>query len=138
MDKWKQYIVKVGDIEFRPVSMGSLSLLFSVGSPLVVGGEVDATDYCVFAWIHGAPLMEVICSVKAGTWYKKAVMWGAEVEPIVFASYVPDTIQALVRDMSKVFIDEKTGFIPFPLPSPCNPSWWQRVKTFITRLWKRG
>lgn len=137
MQHWEQYIVKVGEVEFRPVSMGSLTMLYAISSPLVVGGEIDATDFCVFAWLHGAPLMEVICAVKAGNWYKKAMLWGAEVEPLVFASYTPDTIAALTRDLSKVFIDEKSGFVPFPLPSPCRPSWWKRAWTFITHLWKR-
>lgn len=137
-EDWRKYIVTIGGIEFRPVSMASLTMLYSIGSPLVAGGELDATDYCVFAWIHAAPLMEVITSVKAGNWYKKAMLWGAECPTEVFASFTVPTLEALVRDISKTFIEPDTGFIPFPLPSPCKPSWWKRVWTSITRLWKRG
>ena len=104
--------------------MGSLSMLYSIQSPLVVGGDLEATDYCVFAWLHGAPLMEVVTAIKAGTWYKKAVIWGSEVPPCVFASYTIPTMTALLKDLSKTFIEPNTGYIPFPLPSPCKPSWW--------------
>ena len=138
MKNWKDFVVNVGGIEFRPVSMGSLTLLYSVGSPFVNGGDVDATDYAVFAWLHGAPLMEVICSVKAGTYYKKALIWASEVPTEVFSSYTVEALVALSRDLSRVFIDKETGFIPFPRPSQCKPSWLKRVWTFITRLWKRG
>lgn len=138
MKDWKDFIVNVGGIDFRPVSMGSLTMLYSVGSPFVNGGDVDATDYAVFAWIHGAPLMEVICSVKAGTYFKKAMIWASEVPAEVFASYSVDTLVALSRDLSHVFIDKDTGFIPFPLPSPYKPSWWKRVWISISHLWNRG
>lgn len=137
-DDWRKYIVNIGGVDFRPVSMGSLTMLYSIGSPLVTGGEIDATDYAVFAWLHGAPLMEVICSVKSGTFYKKALMWASEIPAEVFASYSLDSLSALARDLGRVFIDKETGFIPFPLPSQCKPSWLMRAWTFISRLWKRG
>ena len=41
IENWKEYIVTVGGIEFRPVSMGTLTLLYSIGSPLVAGGDID-------------------------------------------------------------------------------------------------
>ena len=138
MRDWKQFIVNVGGIDFRPVSMGSLSMLYSIGSPLVVGGQLDATDFCVFAWLHGAPLMQVITSVKAGTWYKKAILWGAELEPCVFASFSIPTMKALAKDLSKAFIQPNSGFIPFPRPSHQKPSWVQRVWTSIKRLFRHG
>lgn len=137
-EDWKDYLVTVGGIEFRPVSMGTLTLLYHIQSPLVVGGEVEPLDFCVFAWIHAAPIMEVFAAVKSGTYIKKAVIWGSEVPPVVFASYVPDTIAALADDLSKLFIEERSGYIPFPVPSPCRRSWLRKVWTFITRHFQRG
>lgn len=137
-EDWKDYLVTVGGIEFRPVSMGTLTLLYNIQSPLVVGGEVEPLDFCVFAWMHAAPIMEVFAAVKSGTYLKKAVIWGAEVPPVVFASYIPDTIAALADDLSKLFIEESSGFIPFPVPSPCRRSWLRKVWNFITRPFQRG
>ncbi|MBQ4594752.1 MAG: hypothetical protein IJA81_08975 [Akkermansia sp.] len=137
-EDWKDYLVTVGGIEFRPVSMGTLTLLYNIQSPLVVGGEVEPLDFCVFAWMHAAPIMEVFAAVKSGTYIKKSVLWGAEVPPVVFASYIPDTIAALADDLSKVFIEESSGYIPFPVPSLHRQSWLVRVWNFITRLFQRG
>lgn len=137
-EDWKDYLVTVGGIEFRPVSMGTLTLLYNIQSPLVVGGEVEPLDFCVFAWMHAAPIMEVFSAVKSGTYIKKAVLWGAEVPPVVFASYIPDTIAALADDLNKVFIEESSGYIPFPVPSLHRQSWLVRVWNFITRPFQRG
>lgn len=137
-EDWRKYIVNIGGVDFRPVSMGSLTMLYSIGSPLVTGGEIDATDYAVFAWMHGAPLMEVIVAVKSGTWFKKAIMWGSEVPSEIFSVFCLPSISALMTDLRSVFIEPKTGFIPFPQPSQCKPSWLKRAWTFISRLWKRG
>ncbi len=137
-ENWQQYIVTVGGIEFRPVSMGTLTLLYHIQSPLVVGGDVEPLDYCVFAWMHAAPILEVFAAVRSGTYIKKAVLWGSEVPPVVFSSYVPDTIALLADDLSKVFIEEKSGYIPFPVPSLHRQSWLVRVWTFITRPFQRG
>lgn len=137
-EDWKQYIVTVGGIDFRPVSMGTLTLLYGINSPIVTGGEIEPLDYCVFAWMHAEPIMEVFTAVKSGSYLKKAILWGSEAPPIVFASYIPDTIATLVKDINKVFIEERSGYIPFPVPSPCRPSWWKRVMTFITRPFMRG
>lgn len=137
-EDWKDYLVTIGGIEFRPVSMGTLTLLYHINSPIVAGGEVEPLDYCVFAWMHAAPILEVYASVKSGTYIKKAVLWGSEVPPVVFSSYIPDTIALLADDLSKVFIEEKSGFIPFPVPSQLRQSWLQRVWTFITRHFQRG
>lgn len=138
IEKWQDYIVTVGGIDFRPVSMGTLTLLYHIQSPLVVGGDVEPLDFCVFAWIHAAPIMEVYAAVKSGTYIKKAVMWGAEVPPVIFSSYIPDTIAQLADDLNKVFIEEKSGYIPFPVPSQCKPSCLMRVWNFITRPFQRG
>lgn len=137
-ENWKDYIVTVGGIEFRPVSMGTLTLLYEIGSPIVAGGDIEPQDFCVFAWIHAAPIMEVYAAVKSGTYLKKAIMWGSEVQPVVFASYTIETMKTLVDDLSKVFIEESSGFIPFPVPSPCRRSWLRKVAAFITRLFTRG
>ena len=118
--------------------MGTLTLLYHIQSPLVVGGEVEPLDFCVFAWLHAAPIMEVFAAVKSGTYIKKAVLWGAEVPPVVFSSYIPDTIAALADDLNKVFIEESSGYIPFPVPSPLRQSWLARVWNFITRPFQRG
>lgn len=137
-ENWKDYVVTVGGIEFRPVSMGTLTLLYNIGSPIVMGGDIEPQDYCVFAWMHAAPIIEVFAAVKSGTYLKKAILWGSEVQPVVFASYVPDTMALLASDISKLFIEEKSGFIPFPLPSPCKPSWWKRAIHSFIRLFQRG
>lgn len=137
-EDWKQYIVTVGGIEFRPVSMATLTLLYSIQSPLVVGGDVEPLDYCVFAWMHAAPILEVFAAVTSNTYKKKAVLWGAEVPPIVFSSYTIESVTKLASDLSKVFIEEKSGYIPFPFPSPCSQSWWKRVILTIIRPLKRG
>lgn len=135
---WKDYVVTIGGIEFRPVSMGTLTLLYDIGSPIVAGGEIEPLDYCVFAWMHATPITEVYSAVKSGSYLRKAAIWGSEVPPIVFSSYTTDTIAKLSDDLSKVFIEEKSGFIPFPLPSPCRRSWIKRVLTFILRPFRFG
>lgn len=137
-EDWKKYIVEVGGIPFRPVSMGSLTMLYAIQSPLVIGGEVSPVDFAVFAWMHAAPIMEVVCSVKAHTHERAAIIWASEAPPVVFASYIPDTIKALAVDLSRVFIDKDSGFIPFPVPSPLKQSWWQRAWTTMRHLFKRG
>lgn len=137
-DDWSKYVVEIDGIKFRPVSMGSLTMLYDVRSPFVLGGEIEAVDYCIFAWIHGAPLMEVITSIKANDYVEKAIYWGAEVPASVFGLYTEPTIKALVKDMSKAFIDKKTGFVPFPVPSPYRPSCWKRVWISMKRLLKCG
>ena len=138
IENWQDYVVTVAGIDFRPVSMGTLTLLYKIQSPLVLGGSIEPEDYCVFAWMHAAPVMQVFTSVTSGTYLKKAIIWGSEAPPLVFASYVPDTIKQLVSDLSKVFIEERSGFIPFPVPSPCRRSWLRKVCTFITRLFHIG
>lgn len=138
LENWKEYIVTVAGVEFRPVSMGTLTLLYSIGSPIVAGGDIEPEDFCVFAWMHAAPIMEVYAAVKSGTYLKKAVIWGSEVPPVIFSSYTVDTIKALVNDLSNVFIEERSGFIPFPIPSVCRRSWLRKAFHFITRLLKIG
>lgn len=137
-ENWEQYKVTIGGIEFRPVSMGSLALLYKIKSPIITGGDIDAVDYCIFAWIHAAPLMQVITAIKADVYYEAAIYWGAEVPNAVFASYSKPTIKSLVYQLANSYIEPKSGFVPFPLPSQQKVSWLQRVMTFITRLWNRG
>lgn len=137
-ENWKDYLVTVGGIEFRPVSMATITMLYQINSPLVLGGDVEPLDYCIFAWLHAAPIMEIYTAVKSGTYIKKAVIWGSEIPPVVFASYIPETITALAQDLSNLFIEESSGFIPFPSPSPCRRSWLRKVTTFITRLFTFG
>lgn len=138
MNNWEQYKRTVAGIEFRPVSMGTLTLLFEVKSPFVYGGLVEPLDYCIFAWLHAAPLQEVITSVKAGEYIKDAVIWGSECPTAIYASYTLPTVKALAKDLEKIFIDKDTGFIPFPLPSPCRRSWLKRAFLFMKRLLKIG
>lgn len=138
MKNWEQYKRTVAGIEFRPVSMGTLTLLFEVKSPFVYGGIIEPLDYCIFAWLHAAPLQEVITSVKAGEYIKDAVIWGSECPTAIYASYTLPTVKALAKDLEKIFIDKDTGFIPFPLPSPCRRSWWKRAFHFMKRLLKIG
>lgn len=104
-ENWEQYKVTIGGIEFRPVSMGTLTILYHIGSPIVTGGEIEPLDYCVFAWIHATPILEVMSSIKSGSYLRKAVIWASQVEPVVFSSYTPDTISQLVDDLNKVFIE---------------------------------
>lgn len=137
-EDWTKYIVNVAGIDFRPVSMGSLTLLYDVHSPLVVGGEVNAVDYCIFAWIHAVPIMEVITAVKANNFIEKAIDWGLSAPTAIFASYTLPTIKALAKDLGKTFIDKNTGFVPFPVPSPYRPSWRQRVWNSMKRLFQFG
>lgn len=137
-ERWKDYIVKIGGLEFRPVSMATLTILYEIGSPIVMGGDVTALDYCVFAWIHNASIIEVYSAVKSGTYMKKAILWGSEVEPVVFSSYTPEAIKTLADNISTLFIEEKSGFIPFPLPSPCRRSWLPRVFHSIIRHLRFG
>lgn len=138
MKDWSDYIRVIGGVEFRPVSLGSLTLLYEVKSPFVYGGLIEPLDYCIFAWIHGAPLAEVITSVKAGEYIKDAIIWGAECPTEIYASYTLPTVKALAKDLEKVFIDKDSGFIPFPLPLPCRRSWWKRAIHFIKRQLKLG
>lgn len=138
MEDWKDFIVEIGGQKFRPVSMATLTILYDIKSPIVCGGEIDAVDYCIFAWLHAAPIMEILTAIKAGTYSRDAVIWGAEQPPAIFASYTPQTLIALHKDLQKVFVDKNTGFIPFPLPLSQNPSWWQRVFLIGKRLLKIG
>lgn len=137
-EDWKKYVVTVGDIEFRPVSMASLSILYSINSPLVMGGEVEPLDFCIFAWLHATPIMEVYASIKSGSYIRKALIWGSEVPPIIFTSYTSEAIAKLGDDLNKLFIEENSGFIPFPYPSPLIQSWWKRAIHTMKHLLKFG
>lgn len=135
---WREYITVIGGIPFRPVSMGSLTMLFEVKSPLVYGGMVEPLDFAVFAWIHSAPITDILTAIKAEQWEKEAVIWASELPTEVYASYTLPTIKALAKDLSKIFIDKDTGFLPFPLPSQCKPSWRERALIFIKHLFTFG
>lgn len=137
-EDWNDYLVTVGGVTFRPVSMATLAILYEIGSPLVYGGEVTAIDYCVFAWIHQASIIEVLAAVKSNTIQKKSIIWASEVEPVIFTSYTNETIAKLADDLKKVFIEEKTGFIPFPLPLQHRRSWLKRVMTGLRHLFSFG
>ena len=82
--------------------------------------------------------MQVITAIKAEVYYEAAICWGAEVPNAVFASYSKPTIKSLVYQLANSYIEPKSGFVPFPLPSQQKVSWLRRVMTFITRLWNRG
>ena len=138
VEDWKNYEREIAGYKFRPVSMATLALLYNINSPFVMGGVVDAVDYCVFAWMHNAPIMDVVTGIKSGSYIQDAVLWGSEVPPIIFSNYCPHTLKALSKDLSRVFIDKNTGYIPFPLPSACKRSWWQRVIIIGKRLLKIG
>lgn len=134
MKDWKIYRRTVAGVEFRPVSLGSLTLLFDINSPFVHGGLITAKDFAIFAWLHSQPLADVITAVKAETYEKEAIMWATEMPIEIYSSFSVDTIKALNKDLNKIFIDKDTGFIPFPLPYPCKPSRWRRAWIFMKRL----
>ena len=137
-ENWSKYVVKIGEVEFRPVSMATLTILYDIESPLIFGGEMNAVDFCVFAWLHAAPIMEVTTAIAAKTYIQNAILWGAEIEPQVFASYTLPTMKKLEKDLKNIFIEKKSGFIPFPLPSPCRRSWLMRAFHSMKRLLKFG
>ena len=133
-ENWEKYKVEIGDIVFRPVSMATLTMLYDISSPLVVGGEMSALDYCVFAWMHAAPIMEVVTSIAAKNYTHDAILWGANVPPIVFSSYTLPTMKQLEKDLKLIFIDKKSGFLPFPVPSQCKVSCLKRAIHFLKHL----
>ena len=132
------FMRNVGGIDFRPVSMASLTWLYEIKSPIVMGGDINAVDFCIFAWMHGAELATVIQSMSAGDYEQQAILWGASVPPVVFSLYTTQNIKALLKELKNAFIDPESKFCPFPSPSPRKSLWWVRVFATIRRLFKRG
>lgn len=138
IEDWTKYIVNIDGYAFRPVSMGSLTLLYQIGSPLVFGGDITPTDFAIFAWLHGERLQLVISHIKAKTYEEAAIRWACELPASIFSLYTQPTIKALARDIESIFVDKETGFIPFPCPSVCKTSCWLRVIRFMKRLFRIG
>ena len=132
------FVRNVGGIDFRPVSMASLTWLYEIKSPIVMGGDINAVDFCIFAWMHGEELATVIQSMQAGDYEQQAILWGAGVPPVVFSLYTTQNIKALLKELKNAFIDPESKFCPFPSPSPRKASWWARAFAIIRRLFKRG
>lgn len=131
---WKEYVRNIGGVDFRPLSMGSLTLLFDTNSPIVHGGLITAKDFAIFAWIHGENLSDVIASIKADNYETDAILWASEMPVEVYSKYTLESVKALNKDLNKIFIDKETGFIPFLSPSPWKPSLWRRVWNGIIHL----
>lgn len=112
----EDFIVTIGGIDFRPISLGSLTLLHEINSPIIYGGEVTALDFTIFAWMHAEPLEEVINAVKSDTYESLAIRWGADAPPCIFSLYTVPTLKALSKDLKNMFIDKESGFIPFVKP----------------------
>lgn len=132
------FVRNVGGIDFRPVSMASLTWLYEIKSPIVMGGDINAVDFCIFAWIHGEELATVIQGMSSGDYEQQAILWGASVPPVVFSLYTTQNIKALLKELKNAFIDPESKFCPFPCPSPQKASWVARVFATIGRLFKRG
>lgn len=132
------FIRNVGGIEFRPVSMASLTWLYEIKSPIVMGGDINAVDFCIFAWMHGEELATVIQSMSSGDYEKQAILWGASVPPVVFSLYTTQNIKGLLKELKNAFIDPESKFCPFPSPSLRKASWLVRVIATIRHLFKRG
>lgn len=133
-----QYTRHIAGIDFRPISMASLTWLYEIRSPIVMGGDINAVDFCIFTWMHGAELAEVISAMEAGTYERQAIYWGANVPPVIFSLYTTQNIKALHKQLQHAFIDPESKFCPFPVPSPCRPSWMARVFHFIIRPFQHG
>ena len=132
------FVRNIGGIDFRPVSMASLTWLYEIKSPIVMGGDINAVDFCIFAWMHGEELATVIQSMSSGDYEQQAILWGASVPPVVFSLYTTQNIKALLKELKNAFIDPESKFCPFPSPSPRKASWWARAFATIRRLFKRG
>lgn len=130
---WDEYLTVIGGITFRPISCFTLSALYEMDSPLMFGGQVSATDFCAFAWLHAAPLSAVQASLAAKTWRADAMNWAATAPVEVFSQFTAPRLKQLAADVQAVFADNKTGFIPFLSPSPCRRSWIRRAFLSIFR-----
>lgn len=132
------FMRNVGGIDFRPVSMATLTWLYEIKSPIVMGGDINAVDFCIFAWMHGEELASVIQGMSSGDYEQQAILWGASVPPVVFSLYTTQNIKALLKELKHAFIDPESKFCTFPSPSLRRASCLARVFAFIGRLFKRG
>lgn len=132
--------VTISGKEFRPISCASLAWLWETNSPLVHGGTFRAVDFCVFAWLHCCDHtpQEVQDSINAGTYLEDALAWGIEAPPAVFSLYSAKRLKALEKDLSLLFADKKSGFVPFPCPLPCRAECTARGLTTLRHLCERG
>lgn len=135
---WEEHLVSVGGLIFRPVSAGTLAMLYEVDSPLVFGGKVSGEDFALFAWIHHAPVERVRSAIASGKAKTAALEWFVSAPVEVFALMSAERVKQLAADVQAVFADRKTGYIPFPLPSLSRHTWRERALTTITRLFGRG
>ena len=137
-EDWSKYIVNIDGYSFRPISLGTLTLLYQIGSPLVFGGEITPTDFAIFTWLHGEQLQQVISHVKSRSYEEAAIKWACELPASIFSLYTKPTLKALTKDINNIFVDKDSGFIPFPYPSACKVSCWLRVTRFLRRLFRIG
>lgn len=78
-----------------------------------MGGDINAVDFCIFAWIHGAELATVIQSMQAGDYEQQAILWGAGVPPVVFSLYTTQNIKALLKELKKCIHRPRKQILPF-------------------------
>lgn len=134
----QDYIVHIGGIPFRPCSSSTLAWLVAIRSPLIFGGNFSPTDFIVFAWMHAAPPQAVNMAIKSGDYESEAALWGTTAPPEIFAVYTPRKMQSLATDLEYFFADMKTGFLPFPCPSPTKRPWSVRGLISTVRRWLTG
>lgn len=131
------YTTTIAGVHFRPISCASLAWLKETRSPLLFGGEFAAIHYAVLLWMHGAPLGEVIDNIGAGTYETAAIYWASEQPPEVFAALTKKRLLHLHRLINQIYVDKKTGFIPFPAALPQETSPDRQGLIGIASLWKR-
>ncbi|MBT9448776.1 hypothetical protein ICN84_01655 [Akkermansia glycaniphila] len=108
----------VGGIDFRPFSAGSLALLDKIKSPVLPGnGDVTPEDIMVFAWVHAAPVPEVVQCAAGGTHALAAMAWAMNVPPVVFRVMTAEVVRAAMDDLELSWMDPDSGFSPVALPS---------------------
>lgn len=124
------YTTTIDGVTFRPVSAATLAYLFELHSPLIFGGTLEPLDFLIFAWLHAAPLGEVVERTANGTAPTAAAEWAQTAPPSIFAVYCPRKIKALNRDLLDIFAERKTGYVPFPAPSASKSKWKLRGVIF--------
>ncbi len=108
----------IAGVPIRPFSCGTLNCLIRIGSPLLAEGTpIGGEDIIAFAWIHAAPIAEIEQRIASGTWRQAAQEWAHTVPCAVYRIAGEEFITSALNTLSRLWIDEKSGFVPFPQPS---------------------
>ena len=86
----------IGGIKMRPFTVGSRSACKQMGLSVFTEGKTDISEdeankqIIAFAWLHSAPLKEVLQRLRNGTAEEAAMEFGFNIEPFALSQIVEE------------------------------------------------